>query len=72
MMRMTLVAPTEQLLVAIADKRMFRDDIALDYALCLNDPEVDWRRVNEAILDRWSMAGLRYIKARAWKIVGAR
>lgn len=28
---------------------------------------VDFKAVNDAVLDRWSMAGLTYIKKRAWK-----
>ena len=27
-----------------------------------------WRGFNEAIVRRWSLYGLKYIKARAWKI----
>lgn len=57
------------LLREIADKRMKRNDIALTYAFGLRGNEViDWKLVNAAILDRWSMAGLTYIKQRAWKL----
>ena len=27
-----------------------------------------WRDVNQAIIDKWSVAGLQYIKDRAWKL----
>jgi hypothetical protein len=30
-----------------------------------------WRELNEAILRRWSPAGLRYIKEKAWKLAMA-
>jgi hypothetical protein len=61
-----------QIMREIADPRMTRDDVALTYAFGLRqDPkgmnEMDWKRVNDAILARWSMNALRYIKERAWK-----
>ena len=28
---------------------------------------IDWRKVNRAILNRWSVSGLNYIKKLAWK-----
>jgi hypothetical protein len=57
------------LLREIATKGMYRKDIALTYAMALRSSEreaVDWRKVNEAIIERWSIAALRYIKDRAW------
>lgn len=48
-----------------------RNDLAEEYATMLrrNGPSWGgWREINEAILRRWSMAGLKYIKTRAWKI----
>ncbi len=65
-----LVDPQGQLLRDIADKRMTRDDIILTYALALRTMgEVDWPKVNHAIIDRWSIAALRYIKDGAWRLV---
>lgn len=32
---------------------------------------IHWPAVNAAILERWTMAGLIYIKERAWKTLGA-
>ncbi len=56
------------LLDEIADPRMKRDDVALAYAFGLRQhAEVDWRKVNEAIIDRWSPSGLEYVKGKAWK-----
>lgn len=60
------------LLGEIADKRLKREDVAQTYALTLMSSErdqVDWFRVNRAIMARWSMAGLKWIKKRTWKIV---
>ena len=30
-----------------------------------------WQRVNQAIIEKWSESGLRYIKDRAWKAAAA-
>ena len=32
----------------------------------------DWSKVNHAIIERWSVAGLTYIKKRAWKLAEKR
>lgn len=48
-----------------------RDAVAHAYAQLLGEFDaewVGWRELNEAILRRWSPAGLRYIKEKAWKI----
>lgn len=31
-----------------------------------------WKLLNEAVTDRWSPAGLEYVKKRAWKIAQER
>ena len=69
-MRVDLVDPQAQILREIADERMTRDDVALSYAFALRQAdECDFSAINHAILDRWSMAALRYIKAKAWRLV---
>ncbi len=48
-----------------------RNEVAEEYARWLRAYGKDWTqsvKFNEAILRRWSPAGLRYIKERAWKI----
>jgi hypothetical protein len=47
-----------------------RNEVAEEYAKMLRrwGLSADYRGVNEAILQRWSPAGLKYIKTRAWKI----
>jgi hypothetical protein len=67
-MRVELIDPEGTLLSEIADKRMKRADIASSYALAMSTPDVDWRKINHAIMDRWSLAGLKWIKERAWKL----
>lgn len=59
------------LLREIADTRLKRNDVALTYAYGLRRScikTIDWPKVNQAILARWSLAGLSYIKTRAWGI----
>lgn len=67
-----MVDPQGVMLEEIADKRMTRDDVAQSYAFGLCQAGVEWAVVNKAILERWSPAGLAYIKGKAWKLVEAR
>ena len=51
-----------------------RNDLAWDYLDLLRTLPADsltWKVLNEAIVRRWSLAGLRYIKEKAWKIARA-
>jgi len=65
--RVGLVGAEQILLEEIANPAMKQADIILTYALALNTPEpTDWRKVNEAIIQRWSISGLRRIKDAAW------
>jgi hypothetical protein len=73
-MTVDLVDPQGVLLREIADKRMTRDDVAMTYAFAIRQhdggrDQVDFAKVNHAILDRWSMAALKYIKEKAWRLV---
>ena len=57
------------LLKEIANRAFKRMDIARTYALATKSSEfkqVDWVKVNEAIVKRWSLSGLEYIKNLAW------
>ena len=49
-----------------------RDEAAEKYAQLLRDRslgvEIDWPAVNLAIISRWSVAGLRYVKDRAYAL----
>ena len=46
-----------------------RDEAARHYraAMALVRDDIDWARANRAIIDRWSVAALRYIKEQAWR-----
>ena len=51
-----------------------RNEMAEEYAVLMSANGMKWegyKLINEAILRRWSMAGLRYIKERAWKALAA-
>lgn len=66
-MRAEMVDVQGQLLAEIADESMKRKDVALTYAFGLRQhTEVDWVIVNEAIIERWSLSGLKWIKELAW------
>lgn len=70
--RIELADPEAQLLTEIADVTMKRRDVAMTYRLAIracrapSDVTVDWHKVNLAIIERWSMAGLTWIKRFAW------
>jgi hypothetical protein len=69
-----MVDPEGQALREIADPRMKRDDVALTYAFVIRQGCSGDRlaQVNRAIIERWSMAALKYIKERAWGIAEGR
>jgi hypothetical protein len=68
-MRCELLNPTDALLWDIKNQEVKRDSVAATYALALQTSvSTDWLKVNQAIIARWSMSGLEYIKKRAWKL----
>lgn len=65
--RMELMLCTDTLLAEIANPECTRRDIAQTYALAIRSTETkDWPRINSAIMERWSVAGLLWIKTQAW------
>ena len=51
----------------IENKQCGRLDIAKLYWLALRcNDDIDWRRINSAILERWSYSALEWIKRQAW------
>ena len=63
----------EVILQEIADKDFTRDNVALTYAFCISSSEeMDFGKINRAIIARWSMRALTYIKHKAWKMVEER
>ena len=67
-MRVELMFVEKTILQELGDRRMTRDSVATTYAFGLrSSEEIDWARVNGAIVERWSVSALDYIKGRAWK-----
>lgn len=65
----TLIDPERVLLEEIADPALKREDIALTYSLAFRSPrQVNWAKVNRAIMKRWSVSALEWIKKRAWDL----
>lgn len=66
-MLIELVHCTETLLNEIACKKANRKDIAKTYFLSMKSSEtVNWKVVNAAIVNRWSINALHFIKILAW------
>ena len=66
--RILLADPQDQLLTEIADPTMTRRQVALTYRLAALDPDrVDWPVVNRAIVARWSVSALEWVKREAWR-----
>ena len=48
-----------------------RDGAAKVYSQILTDTHgVSFKTINEAIKTKWSLSGLKYIKRKAWDIIG--
>lgn len=72
-LRIELADTTNVLLREIAMPEITRDDIAETYAMAIvSGDKTDWRKVNEAIIARWSESARDYIKKQAWEIVEQR
>lgn len=69
-MRVELCDCENTLLQEIQNKSITRKSLALTYAMALCSSErVNFGRVNMAIVERWSVSGLIYIKKQAWKLI---
>ena len=62
-----LLDTTNTLLSEIENPKCTRNTVSKTYALALQSSvETDWARVNQAIIARWSLSALEWIKNRAW------
>jgi len=62
---------TETLLKEIANRWTTQPQLALTYALALKaatkgKERIDWKKINEAIIKKWSLSGLKRVKELAW------
>lgn len=68
-MNIELMNVEKCILEEIAEKEATRDSIATTYAFGIRQKkEIDWKKVNRAIIDRWSLSALKYIKEKAWRM----
>lgn len=66
-MKMELVNPEWVILNEINNKELNQEDVAKTYALIIIQKlQVNWRKINKAIVDRWTYEGLERIKELAW------
>ena len=69
-MRIELANCTNVLLSELKNPKITQKGIAKTYTLALDSSErTDWTRVNAAIIEKWSLSGLKRIKEMAWKII---
>ena len=71
--RINMVCCTEVICNEVSHKQIKQRDVALSYALALKSQmqkadTPDWGKINRAIIDRWSMAGLERIKKAAFDL----
>jgi len=66
-MRITLCDCQATILRELESPRVRRKDIAQTYRLCLESREaVEWGPINAAIIKRWGVPALNYVKRLAW------
>ena len=65
-LRTFLVSGEDTILREIAEPKLKRKDIAMTYRLIMDGgEEVNWGWINKAILGRWKLSGLIWIKKQA-------
>lgn len=66
-MKIELMFPEKIILTEISDKKATQKDVAMTYRIIIQQKlKVDWKKINKAIVDRWSRSGLERIKQLAW------
>jgi len=65
---MEMVCCEITILNEISHKECKRNDIALTYYFCMvSSEDINYAKINKAIIERWSFSGLEYIKKEAYK-----
>lgn len=60
---------TSTIIHEVSVLKLKQADIAKTYALAIKSHEqIDWPKINAAIVERWSRSGLDRIKTMAWKL----
>lgn len=68
--RIRFADPHGQLMDEIANPAMRRKDVAMTMRLIIRSGDIDrvrWPEVNRAIVSRWSLGALDWIKKLAWQ-----
>ena len=62
------------ILSQVADKHTKRKQVAITYAFCLmqSSEPIDWKKINAAIVARWSPSAREWIAKEAWKLIAAK
>lgn len=65
---MEMIGCEATILNEISHKECKRNDVALTYYFCMvSSEDIDYAKINKAIIERWSFSGLEYIKKKANK-----
>lgn len=75
--RINMICCTDTICDEVAIQGMTRKDIALSYAFALKSQaqgadKPDWSKINHAILARFKMSSLEWIKKRAYDIASGK
>lgn len=67
-MKIYMVNVEEQAEMECAEPKCNREDLAYTYAFGMRNKDTDWVRMNAAILKRFKVTGLMWIKKRALQL----
>jgi len=58
------------LLNEIEELKLTQPHVAQTYAFAIDSgKDIDWQKVNDAIINRWSLSGLERVKKMAWEML---
>lgn len=60
---------SENFINMLADRKFYQADAAFEYAKLIAYHQIavcDWTVINAAIINRWSLSGLKRVKIMAW------
>ena len=74
--KVELMYPEETTIDIIKAPESKREDIVVPYAFCIKQSccvgskqDINFKKINKAIIEKWSINALNYIKEKAWKLV---
>ena len=61
---------TTEIALWLLEDTSYRDTFSMTYAMAMcSEEDIDWHRLNLAIIEKWSKSGLVHIKRRARKLI---